>query len=120
MSRTDPRPPAIDAVDLVKTYGKGERATRALDGVSFTVDSATVLGLLGPNGAGKSTTVKILTTLARADSGRAVRRRLGRDRAIRRRSTGDRVRLAEAWLRPDRDRPREPRAPGSGPRARPP
>src|SRR5207249_963932 len=28
-------------------------------------------GLLGPNGAGKSTTVKILTTLSRADSGEA-------------------------------------------------
>ena len=31
----------------------------------------TVFGLLGPNGAGKSTTVKILTTLAQADSGSA-------------------------------------------------
>jgi ABC-2 type transport system ATP-binding protein len=30
-----------------------------------------VFALLGPNGAGKSTTVKILTTLSRADSGRA-------------------------------------------------
>jgi ABC-2 type transport system ATP-binding protein len=31
-----------------------------------------VFALLGPNGAGKSTTIKILTTLARADSGTAV------------------------------------------------
>jgi ABC-2 type transport system ATP-binding protein len=30
-----------------------------------------VFGLLGPNGAGKSTAVKILTTLSRADAGRA-------------------------------------------------
>jgi ABC-2 type transport system ATP-binding protein len=60
--------PAIQAHDLVKTYPKG---VRALDGLSFAVEAGTVFGLLGPNGAGKSTTVKILTTLALADSGTA-------------------------------------------------
>ena len=58
----------IEARDLVKTYPKG---VRALDGLSFAVPAGTVFGLLGPNGAGKSTTVKILTTLAQADSGTA-------------------------------------------------
>ena len=43
----------------------------ALDGLSFAVDAGMIFGLLGPNGAGKSTTVKILTTLSRADSGAA-------------------------------------------------
>ncbi len=61
-----PGPAAIDAVDLVKTYPGG---VRALDGVSLAVEAGTIFGLLGPNGAGKSTTVKILTTLSRADSG---------------------------------------------------
>jgi ABC-2 type transport system ATP-binding protein len=59
---------AIETRDLVKTYPK---EIRALDGLSFTVQEGTVFGLLGPNGAGKSTTVKILTTLAQADSGSA-------------------------------------------------
>jgi ABC-2 type transport system ATP-binding protein len=59
---------AIEAHDLVKTYPKG---VKALDGLSFAVPAGTVFGLLGPNGAGKSTTVKILTTLAQADSGTA-------------------------------------------------
>jgi ABC-2 type transport system ATP-binding protein len=59
---------AIEVRDLVKTYPGG---VRALDGLGFTVEAGTVFGLLGPNGAGKSTTVKILTTLARADSGAA-------------------------------------------------
>ena len=59
---------AIEATDLVKTY-PGD--VRALDGISLTVEAGTIFGLLGPNGAGKSTTVKILTTLSRADSGRA-------------------------------------------------
>jgi ABC-2 type transport system ATP-binding protein len=59
---------AILAEDLVKTY-PGD--VRALDGLTFSVPEGTVFGLLGPNGAGKTTAVKILTTLSRADSGRA-------------------------------------------------
>ncbi|HEY4315137.1 MAG TPA: ATP-binding cassette domain-containing protein [Actinomycetes bacterium] len=64
---------AIDAVDLVKSYpgGRGHEPVRALAGLSIGVAAGTVVGLLGPNGAGKSTAVKILTTLARPDSGRA-------------------------------------------------
>ena len=59
---------AIEASSLVKTYPKN---VRALNGLSFAVPAGTVFALLGPNGAGKSTTVKILTTLAQADSGTA-------------------------------------------------
>lgn len=57
---------AIEADNVTKTYPGG---VRALDGLSFTVEPGQVFGLLGPNGAGKSTTIKILTTLARPDSG---------------------------------------------------
>jgi len=69
----DARSAAITAVDLVKTYHSGRRtpAIRALDGLSLDVAAASVFALLGPNGAGKSTTVRILTTLARPDSGQA-------------------------------------------------
>ena len=59
---------AIEAEGLVKTY-PGD--VRALDGLSFSVEEGTVFGLLGPNGAGKSTAVRIVTTLARPDAGRA-------------------------------------------------
>jgi ABC-2 type transport system ATP-binding protein len=59
---------AIAASNLRKTYKGG---VHALDDVSFEVETGTIFGLLGPNGAGKSTTVKILTTLSRADSGEA-------------------------------------------------
>ncbi len=60
---------AVAAYDLVKTYPKN---VTALDGLSVTVDAGQIFGLLGPNGAGKTTAVKILTTLARPDSGTAV------------------------------------------------
>jgi ABC-2 type transport system ATP-binding protein len=57
----------IEVEALTKRYGE----TQALAGVDFSVPSATVLGLLGPNGAGKTTAVRVLTTLALPDSGRA-------------------------------------------------
>jgi ABC-2 type transport system ATP-binding protein len=60
--------PAIAAEGLVKTY-PGD--VRALDGLDLAVPAGTIFALLGPNGAGKSTTVRILTTLSRADSGAA-------------------------------------------------
>jgi len=72
---------AIEARQLVKTYavrggkpGKGpggKQGIRALDGLDISVPRGMIYGLLGPNGAGKSTTVKILTSLARPDSGEA-------------------------------------------------
>lgn len=65
--------PGISAHDLHKTYPGGRKAQRiqALDGLSIEVEAGTIFGLLGPNGAGKSTTVKILSTLSRAESGTA-------------------------------------------------
>ena len=59
---------AIEAIGLEKSYPPD---VRALDGLSVTVGHGTIFALLGPNGAGKSTTVRILTTLTRADSGTA-------------------------------------------------
>jgi ABC-2 type transport system ATP-binding protein len=58
---------AIVVEGLEKAYG----AVRALQGVSFTARTGTVLGLLGPNGAGKTTAVRILATLLKPDAGRA-------------------------------------------------
>jgi ABC-2 type transport system ATP-binding protein len=64
---------AVIARQLVKTYPVRRRKDRirALDGFDLAVPRGTIFGLLGPNGAGKSTTVKILTSLAKPDSGAA-------------------------------------------------
>ena len=58
---------AIEAEGLKKRFGE----TRALDGVSLTARTGTVLGVLGPNGAGKTTAVRVLATLTRPDAGTA-------------------------------------------------
>jgi ABC-2 type transport system ATP-binding protein len=63
---------AIEAEGLVKTFGSGEKAVKAVRGIDLVVPEGTVVGLLGPNGAGKTTTVRMLTTLLRPDAGRAV------------------------------------------------
>ena len=61
---------SVIAEDLVKTYRNG--AVRALDHLSLDVEEGTVLSVLGPNGAGKTTCVRILATLLKPDSGRAI------------------------------------------------
>jgi ABC-2 type transport system ATP-binding protein len=59
---------AITVSGLRKAYG----STTVLDGIDLQVAPGTVFSLLGPNGAGKTTIVNILTTLIRADGGRAM------------------------------------------------
>ena len=68
---TPPPELAVVAEDLVKHY-PGKTVVKAVDGVSFTVPTGSVLSILGPNGAGKTTTVRILTTLIKPDSGHAM------------------------------------------------
>ncbi len=65
MSRPEGNDPAIVVDRIAKSFG----ATRALDGVSFTIEAGEVHALLGENGAGKSTLVKMLSGLTRPDSG---------------------------------------------------
>jgi ABC-2 type transport system ATP-binding protein len=61
-------PAALIVDDLVVRFGELE----AVGGVSFAVAPGEVFGLLGPNGAGKTTSIRVLTTLLPATSGRAL------------------------------------------------
>ena len=61
-------------MELLKVEGVGKRfgATKALDGVSLSVQRGTIHSLLGRNGAGKSTLVNIIAGILPADRGRVL------------------------------------------------
>lgn len=59
--------PAIEAKNLHKRF----KDMVAVEDVSFTVPSGSIVALLGPNGAGKTTTVNMLCTLLKPDGGTA-------------------------------------------------
>ena len=52
--------------NLTKKYG----TQKAVDNISFKVNTGEVLGFLGPNGAGKTTTMKAITTFLLPDNGK--------------------------------------------------
>jgi len=54
---------------FVQEVTKLYRSQKALDRVSFEINSGEVVGLLGPNGAGKSTLMKIISCYIPASSG---------------------------------------------------
>ncbi len=56
---------SIQVDSIIKEYG----TQKALNGVSFKIDSGEIVGFLGPNGAGKSTMMKIITTYIEPTSG---------------------------------------------------
>ncbi len=58
-------PPAVAVSYLTHRYG--ERI--AVDTLSFEVERATITAILGPNGSGKTTLFRILSTLARPQTG---------------------------------------------------
>ena len=63
---------AVAAVDLVKVYGSGDTAVRALDGVTVGFARAAFTAIMGPSGSGKSTLMHCLAGLDTATSGRAL------------------------------------------------
>jgi len=59
---------SVEVRSVTKLYGE----QKALDNVSFSVQSGEIAGFLGPNGAGKSTMMKIITGFIPASSGNAL------------------------------------------------
>lgn len=55
----------VEVKNLTKYYGN----IKAVDDISFTVNTGEILGFLGPNGAGKSTTMNMITGYISSTSG---------------------------------------------------
>jgi len=54
---------ACSATDVVKVYGSGDTAVRALDGVSVEFSAGSFTAIMGPSGSGKSTLMHCLAGL---------------------------------------------------------
>ena len=64
--------PAARAVAVVKTYGTGESAVRALDAACVEIARGEFTAVMGPSGSGKSTLVHALAGLDHVDSGQVL------------------------------------------------
>ncbi|MCD0452254.1 ABC transporter ATP-binding protein [Actinocorallia sp. API 0066] len=62
-------PPAIEAVDLTRSYDLGGERVQALKGVSLTIGDGEYAAILGPSGSGKSTLMHVLGALDRPTTG---------------------------------------------------
>ena len=62
-------PPALEAHGLIKTFGEGPTAVRALRGVDIRVENSEFVAIMGPSGSGKSTLLHILGALDRPTDG---------------------------------------------------
>jgi ABC-2 type transport system ATP-binding protein len=58
----------VETIDLVKRFN----GLTAVDKINMSVEKGEIFGLLGPNGAGKTTTIKMLITLLKPTSGKAI------------------------------------------------
>jgi putative ABC transport system ATP-binding protein len=61
---------AARAIDLVKTYGTGDVAVRALDGVNVEFERGRFTAVMGPSGSGKSTLMHCMAGLDVPTGGR--------------------------------------------------
>ena len=59
----------VTAHDVVRVYGEGDTAVRALCGVSLDVERGKLTAVMGPSGSGKSTLMHILAGLDRPTEG---------------------------------------------------
>jgi putative ABC transport system ATP-binding protein len=66
---SDANPPVARAIELVKVYGTGDTAVRALDNVTVDLAGGHFTAIMGPSGSGKSTLMHCVAGLDSLTSG---------------------------------------------------
>jgi ABC-type lipoprotein export system ATPase subunit len=61
--------PAVEAVELSRSYAAGGHVVRSLDRVSLSVNRGEVVAVMGPSGSGKSTLLYLLGGLDEPEAG---------------------------------------------------
>jgi putative ABC transport system ATP-binding protein len=64
--------PALEVRDLTRTYGEGDSAVHALNGVDLAFAPGSFTAVMGPSGSGKSTFLNCAAGLERPTSGRVL------------------------------------------------
>ena len=59
----------LEAVDVRKTYGRGETRVEALRGVDISIREGEIVAIMGPSGCGKTTLLHVLGGIEPPDSG---------------------------------------------------
>ena len=62
----------LETINLKKYYGQNENITKALDGVSLTVETGEFVSIIGTSGSGKSTLLNMIGGLDVPTSGKVI------------------------------------------------
>jgi putative ABC transport system ATP-binding protein len=66
---TDQPKSVVRAIEVVKQYGEGEAAVRAVDGITCSIAAGEFVSIVGPSGSGKSTLFNLIGGLDKPTSG---------------------------------------------------
>ena len=59
----------LEVKNVTKYYGNGSIVTKALDGISFSVEEEDFTAIMGASGSGKSTLLNVIATIDRVSAG---------------------------------------------------
>lgn len=62
----------LEIKNITKYYGSGDAVSKALNGVSFSMESGEFTAIMGASGSGKSTLLNVIATIDRPSSGSIV------------------------------------------------